>query len=385
MALGGIAIGTMALIVVLSSFNGLSGLIKSLYNSFDADITISAQRGKTFQPIGAQFDSIRHLKGIRYFNEVMQDKAMLIYNDRQSGAILKGVGDDFEPMMHFDTMVHDGSFILERNGQDYGIFGMGVAHRIGVGLSNADYYSVTCYAPKRGLFATPNPADAITEKHLFPAGTFSINDDFDSHYVIVSLNFARSLFDYHDSSVTSVEIGLSKNADAGAIKSQIRKILGGGYSVKDRYEQNELIFKTLKSEKLWTFIILVFILIIATFNIVGSLSMLMLDKEKDVDTLLKMGAELSLVRKIFLYEGALITVIGACTGILLGTVICLVQIYFKIVPIGQGFIIDSYPVKLEAADYLYVLAATIIIGIVSSWYPVRAFAAQRLMKDGKQA
>lgn len=382
-ALGGIAIGTMALIIVLSSFNGLSDLIKSLYNSFDADITITARKGKTFQPIGAKFDSIRHVNGVKYFNEVMQDKAMLIYNDRQSGAILKGVSSSFEPMTQFDTLVHDGSFILHKSGQNYGIFGEGVAHRIGVGLTNADYYSVTCYAPKRGLFAVANPADAVTEMHLFPAGTFSINDDFDSHYVIVSLDFARALFDYHNSSASSVEIGLAKTADAGKVKSEIRKILGTDFLVKDRYEQNELIFKTLKSEKLWTFIILVFILIIATFNIVGSLSMLMLDKEKDMDTILKMGADLSLVRKIFLYEGALITLIGACTGILLGTIICLIQIYFKVIPIGQGFVIDSYPVKLQATDYLYVFLCTVAIGIVASWYPVRTFATPRPMKERK--
>jgi len=231
------------------------------------------------------------------------------------------------------------------------------------------------------LNSTANPADAIIEKHLFPAGTFSINDDFDEHFVIVSINFARTLFDFQDSSVSSIEIGLAKSGNSEEIETRIKNILGPDFAVKDRFEQNELVFKTLKSEKLWTFIILVFILIIATFNIVGSLSMLILDKEKDIDILWKMGVDISTVKRIFIYEGLLITFIGACIGIALGTIVCLIQIYFKIVPIGQGFVIDAYPVKLQLLDYIYVFLSVFIIGILSSWYPVRTFAAQRLKKN----
>jgi lipoprotein-releasing system permease protein len=379
-ALGGIAVGTMALIIVLSAFNGISDLVKSLYNSFGAEIRITAVKGKTFQPIGAKFDSIRHLKEIKYVNNVLQDKALLIYNDRQTNAILKGVSPTFEPMMQFDTLVHNGSFFLRKGGLDYGVFGTGIARRLGVGESNTDYLSVACYAPKRGLESTPNPTDAIIEKHLFPAGTFSINDDFDYNYIIVSIDFARQIFDYKDSSVTSIEISPAKGANIDDVKSKIKSILGSEYNVKDRFEQNELIFKTLKSEKLWTFIILVFILIIATFNIVGSLSMLILEKEKDIDILWKMGADIYSVRKIFLYEGMLITFIGASIGIILGTAICLIQIYFKLVPIGPGFIIDAYPVKLQIMDYVYIFGSVIVIGLLSSWYPVRAFTSQRLGK-----
>ena len=379
-ALGGIAIGTMALIIVLSVFNGLSALVKSMYNSFGADIRITAVKGKTFQPIGTKFDSIRHFKDVKYYNEVMQDKALLIYNDKQSGVILKGVSNTFEPMMQFDTLIHDGTFTLQKGGLDYGVFGRGIAHQLDIGVSNADYYSVACYAPKRGLQSSPNPTDAITEKHLFPAGTFSINEDFDVHYAIVSINFARALFDYQDSSVTSLEIGLAKGANMDEVKGKIKNMLGSDFAVKDRFEQNEIVFKTLKSEKLWTFIILIFILIIATFNIVGSLSMLILDKEKDIDILWKMGVDISSVQKIFLYEGLLITLIGTCLGILLGTIICMIEIYFKVVGIGQGFVVDAYPVKLQLMDYLYIFISVLTIGFFSSWYPVRAFASQRVKK-----
>jgi len=379
-ALGGIAIGTMALIIVLSAFNGISNLVQSLYNSFGPDISITASKGKIFQPTGAQFNSVKHINGVKYFSEVMQDKALLKYNDQQSFAVIKGVSNSFEAMTQFDTLIRDGAFTLSHGGLDYGVFGKGIAYQLGLGVSNADYYSVTCYSIKRGLKSTPDPRDAIIEKHLFPSGTFSINDDFDFRYVITSINFARQLFDYQDSSVTAIEIGLAKGANPNEVKNKIKNILGPDYLVKDRFEQNELLFKTLKSEKLWTFIILVFILIIATFNIVGSLSMLILDKEKDIDILWKMGVDMNTVKKIFMYEGMLITLIGALGGLALGTIICLVQIYFKVVSFSKGFLIDAYPVSLQVTDYLYVFTAVIVIGFLASWYPVRVFTSKGAVK-----
>ena len=380
-ALGGIAIGTMALIIVLSAFNGLSDLVQSLYNSFGADIQITAVKGKTFIPNSPKFQSIKKMEGVKYFTEVMQDKALLKFDDQQTLAILKGVGADFVPMTNFDTLIRDGSFSLEKGGVDCGIFGKGIAYQLGVGQSNADYLSVTCYAPKRGFKqSSPDPEGAITEKHLFPAGTFSINDEFDYRYVIVSLPFARDLFDYHDSSVTSVEIGLAKNANTDKVKEQIAGMLGNDFSVKGRFEQNELLFKTLKSEKLWTFIILVFILVIATFNIVGSLSMLILDKEKDIDILSNMGADMGMIQKIFMFEGMLITFVGTLIGLALGTAICLVQIIFKPIRFNEGFVVSSYPVSLQFTDYLSVLATVLVIGLLASWYPVRVFASKEVKK-----
>ncbi|HTB07083.1 MAG TPA: FtsX-like permease family protein [Bacteroidia bacterium] len=380
-ALGGIAIGTMALIIVLSAFNGISNLVQSLYNSFGTDIQITAVKGKTFIPNGPKFQSVKQLQDVKYFTEVMQDKALLKYDDQQSLAVLKGVSTDFVPMTHFDTLVRDGSFSLNKGGVDCGIFGRGIASQLGIGQTNSDYYSATCYAPKRGFtHSSPNPEDAITEKHLFPAGTFSINDDFDYRYVVVSLAFARDLFDYHDSSVTSVEIGLAKNANTDKVKQQIAGILGSDFMVKDRFEQNELLFKTLKSEKLWTFIILVFILIIATFNIVGSLSMLILDKEKDIDILYNMGADMGSIQKIFMFEGMLITFIGTLIGLTLGTLICLIQIEFKVIHFNQGFVVDAYPVSLQLVDYLSVFGAVLVIGLLASWYPVRVFASKEVKK-----
>lgn len=378
-ALGGIAVSTMALIIVLSAFNGISNLVKSLYNSFGSDIQITAVKGKTFLPTGAHFDSVRHLKIVKYFNETMQDKALLKYGDQQVLAYIKGVGDNFAAMTHFDTLIREGKFYLKNGDSYYGEFGIGVADQLGINYSDENYIAVSCYAPKRGLEnSSINPEDAITQMHLYRSGVFSINDDFDSRYVITSIDFARQLFDYHDSSVTAVEIGLTNPSASAKTQEQIKSILGNGFLVKNRFQQNELLFKTLKSEKLWTFIILAFILVIATFNIVGSLSMLIIDKQKDIAILHNMGAEIKSVQKIFMYEGVLITVLGAAIGLILGTIICYLQIKFKLIPMTGNFVVDAYPVSLQASDYISILACVLVIGFIASWYPVRVFTAKKI-------
>lgn len=378
-ALGGIAISTMALIIVLSTFNGISDLVKSLYNSFGADIEITAVKGKTFLPTGSQFEALHHLNGIKYVDETMQDKALLKYGDQQVLANIKGVGSNFAAMTHFDTLIREGKYYLKDGDSYYGEFGIGVADKLGINSSDQNYTPVSCYAPKRGLENNSlNPEDAITQLPLYRSGIFSINDDIDTRYVIVSINFARQLFDYHDSSVTSLEIGLVNPAASASVKKQIKDLLGNDYAVKDRFEQNELLFKTLKSEKLWTFIILVFILIIATFNIVGSLSMLIIDKQKDISILHNMGAEIKSIQKIFMYEGILITVLGTVIGLLLGAIICIIQIKFKLVAMSGNFVVDAYPVSLQVSDFAGILICALVIGFFASWYPVRIFTAKKL-------
>jgi len=380
-AIGGIALATGALIVLLSGFNGISDLVRSLYNSFGADIQITAVKGKTFIPNGPKFESVKHINGVKYFSEVMRDKALLTYNGQQTLAVLKGVSTDFRGMTQFDTLMRSGNFFLQRGSFDYGVFGRGVADQLNLTETNIDYISIACYAPKRGLKTGPNPTDAITELHIFPAGVFSINDDFDYRYVIVSLPFARQLFDYPDSSVTSVEIGLAKNANLDETKQKIKETLGSDYLVKDRTEQNEMLFRTLKTEKLLTAIILALVMIIATFNIVGSLSMLILDKEKDINILWNMGANMQTVRRIFLFEGMLITLVGIAIGLIIGTLLCLAQMYFKFVHIGNGgFVVNAYPMRLLFTDYLAIFAAVLLVGFLSSWYPVRVFASKNAQK-----
>jgi lipoprotein-releasing system permease protein len=378
-ALGGIAICTMALIIVLSAFNGISDLVKSLYNSFGADIEITAVKGKTFIPTGPRFDSIRHIKDVKYFDETMQDKALLKYGDQQVLACIKGVGNDFAPMTHFDTLIRKGNYYLKNGDLYYGELGIGVADKLGMNSSDENTTAIACYAPKRGLEnSSVNPEDAITQMHLYRSGIFSINDEFDTRYVVVSIDFARQLFDYTDKSVTSIEIGLADPAASEKIQENLKTILGDDFVVRNRFEQNELLFKTLKSEKLWTFIILAFILIIATFNIVGSLSMLIIEKQKDIAILHNMGAEIKSVQNIFMYEGVLITVLGATIGLVLGTLVCLVQIQFKLIPMSGGFVVDAYPVSIQLSDYISILSCVLLIGFIASWYPVRAFTTRKI-------
>jgi lipoprotein-releasing system permease protein len=380
-ALGGIAIGSMALIIVLSAFNGISNLVRSLYNSFGADIQITAVKGKTFIPNGPKFESIKHYEGVNYVTQVMQDRALLSVNGKQTLTMIKGVSKDFRAMTQFDTLMRQGKFSLQQGQLDYGVFGRGIGYTLNIGQTNEDYTSITCYAPKRGIQqGSANPEDAITEKHIFPAGIFSINDEFDYGYVISSIDFTRSLFDYQDSSVSSIEVGLAKNADVGQVKQKIKEALGPDFKVKDREEQNDKLFRTLKTEKLLTFIILAMVLVIATFNIVGSLSMLILDKEKDIDILWKMGVDNNSIQRIFLFEGLLITFAGAAIGLIIGTAICVIQIKFKLIRFNQGFVVDAYPVSLQLSDYLNVFVAVFVIGLFSSWYPVRVFASKGIKK-----
>lgn len=322
-SIGGICIGTMALIIVLSGFNGLSDLVKSLYNSFNADIRITHKQGKMFQLYDMEIQRLKKMKGVRFYTEVLEENALLKYNDQQCLASIRGVSDDYQKMTRFDTLVKEGNFILKSGPQNMAVIGKGISYLLNVGPGEV-LTPVSVYAPKRGISTSLNPEDGFNKQHIYVSGVFSINDDFDYKYALVSIDFARRVFDYTNE-VSAVELGLSPGVNAELIKKQISDMLGKKFIVKNKYEQNELLFKTLKSEKLWTFIILVFIMVVATFNVIGSLTMLIIEKKKDIGVLWNMGADLGLIQRIFLIEGTLITLIGIFSGLLLGTLICLGQ------------------------------------------------------------
>lgn len=372
--MAGICIGTMALIIVLSAFNGLSDLVQSLYNSFDADIEITVKHGKTFSPNSIEIQSIKKLEGIAFFTEVMEGNALLKFNDKQCIATIKGVSGDFEMMSNFDSLVSEGEFNLNKNNI---VIGKGISYILQNGPNDV-FTPISIYAPKRGNVSTFDAEGGLNELKAYAAGAFSINDEFDYKYVIMNINKARELFDYTNE-VTSIELGLKKNVDKEKVQQQINSILGGNYEIKNRQQQNALLYKTLKSEKLWTFIILVFILIIATFNVIGSLTMLIIEKKKDITILNDMGADIQLIRRIFLMEGLLITIIGAVLGLILGTFVCWLQIKFSLVRFTEGYVVDAYPIKLEIADFMTVLAVVLLIGFFAAWYPVRIFTKRHLV------
>lgn len=373
----GVMVGTMALIIVLSVFNGFESLVKSLFNSFDPDLKITLVEGKTFNPAEIDKDRIKQLTGVIRYTEVLEETALLKYQSRQAIVTLKGVGEDFGKFSGLDSMVVHGNLLLENGDYDYIVLGYGVAYLLGANL-NDQQEPISVFAPRRkGNFGT-FPEQAFTNRALFPSGIFSIQQDFDSRYALVPLRFAREIFDY-DTDVSSIEIGLQRGASAETIKKTIQQLVGQRYHVKDRYEQQELLYKIMKSEKLAIFLILSFILFIATFNIIGTLSMLILEKKKDIAVLHSMGASKKLIRRIFFTEGLLITLAGALAGMLLGALVCWIQIQFGIVPLQAGsetgtFVIDAYPVQMQAMDFLKVLLIILIIGVPASWIPAQRIA-----------
>jgi lipoprotein-releasing system permease protein len=371
-----ISIGTAALVIILSALNGLTGLVESLYNSFDADVRITVAEGKVFDPKAPAFAQLKNVKGVKFYTEVLEENALLKYNDFQCLATIKGVGPEFVNMTHFDTLVREGSYTLYAGNADHAVLGIGLAYTLNVNLGDLSS-PLSVYAPKRGNVTSINPEDAFNEEKAMVAGIFSINDDFDKRYALVPLDFARRLLDYTNE-VSAVELSLVPGAKADDVQEEIQQLLGDKYVVKNRYQQNELLFKTLKSEKLWTFIILVFILVIATFNVIGSLTMLIVEKKKDIGILWNMGADIKLIRRIFLVEGMLITLIGALIGLALGLIICWLQIQFKLVRFSEGYVVDSYPVIIQLSDLGLILLVVMLIGLFSAWYPVRVFTKRHL-------
>jgi len=236
---------------------------------------------------------------------------------------------------------------------------------------------VSVYCPKRGTSASINPEDAFNEEKCYATGFFSINDDFDFTYGLMNYETARGLLQYPANSVTALEIALKPNADVDAVKNEIQKIAGNKFQIKNKYEQNDVLFKTLKTEKLWTFIILAFVLLIATFNIIGALTMLIIEKKKDVQTLSAMGADVSLIRKIFMTEGLMIIFIGASIGVLIGYALCLLQQHFGFVTFEEGYIVDAYPIEVRFSDFVLIMATVLCTGFIAAIYPIRIFTKQK--------
>lgn len=376
----GIIVGTMALVIVLSVFNGFNSLIESLFSNFDPDLKITASRGKMFDPSDEQFADIRNLPGVIHYAEVIEEVALLKYNNQQYVATIKGVPPNYARYTNIDTLIIDGAFMLEDENMDYAVVGQGVAFNLGLGLSFVD--PIRLFVPKKGAQTSVNPARALNFDYIFPAGVFSVLEEIDSRYMIVPFGFAARLFET-EQQITAVELGIDSNINAGRLQNQIQKILGDGFEVKNKYQQHDLIYKTMQSEKWAAYLILAFILVIASFNMLGSLSMLIIDKKEDLFILRGMGADSKLIRRIFLYEGWLITFIGAVIGSLLGVFISWLQIRFGLVTLpGAGsFIISAYPVKIIFSDILLIAGIVLAIGFIASWYPVRFISQKYLMHE----
>jgi lipoprotein-releasing system permease protein len=376
----GVTIGTMVLIIVLSVFNGLEDMVNSLFSTFDPDLEVRISRGKVFVPTLDQLKALDEIEGIAVYSPVLEENALLHYDEKQYIATVKGVNENYPDITGLDSVMWDGSFLLkERNGRPYAVVGLGVANNLGIGLSFIS--PLIIYVPER-VGRVTNPADAFVRKVIFPSGIFSIEQEYDSRYVYVPIDVMRELLMYNDE-ISSLEIKFTEGTKAEDVQPAVEKLFGPAYTIKNKYQQQEIFYKVMKSERLAIFFILTFILIIASFNIIGSLTMLIIEKERDISVLRNLGADNKLIKKIFIFEGWMISILGAVTGLLLGFIICWLQQKYGLVKLqGETLIMDAYPVTMNVIDFLAVLGTVLFIGYIAAWYPAQ-YMSRKYLKNEK--
>lgn len=379
----GVALATLALICTLSVFNGFQDLVATLFTAFDPQLKIVATTGKVFDAQDPRIQNIRQMPEVAVFSESLEDNAMVQYKGRQIMVTLKGIQDNFNELTAIDSILFGrGNMVLADEVVDYVIPGAELVSVLGTGVRFVDPLEV--YAPKRGAkINVANPTTSFESGLLYSSGlVFAVNQQkYDASYMLVSLEFARELFQY-DTEVSSIELKLKDEADTDQVKRTLQQQLGEGFQVLDRYEQQSDTFRIMEVEKLISYIFLTFILLIACFNVIGSLSMLIIDKRADVVTLRNLGADNQLISRIFLFEGCLISLFGALIGIVLGLTLCLVQQEFGLIGLGGtgegSFIIDAYPVSVHLQDVILVFITVWVVGFLSVWYPVR-YLSRRLL------
>ena len=370
----GVALATLALVCTLSVFNGFHDLIAGFFTHFDPDLKVETIKGKTFTPDTAALARLRALPEVEVVSLTLEDNAMAKYKGQQVMVTVKGVDDEFQALTHIEEILYGNpEFKLYDEVADYGVLGIQLMYTLGTGFD--PYDPVEVYAPRRGAKVNlSNPMASFRRQPLYLTGNvLNINDArYASSYIVTSLDYARQLFDY-ETEVSAIEVRLSPKAHAARAKQDIASIMGEGYTVKDRYEQQAATFKVVEIEKFVTYLFLCFILMVACFNIISSVSMLILDKQANADTLKSLGATDSFVARIFMYEGNLIALLGAVIGLVLGVVLCLLQQEFGIIGLGGSgqFVVDAYPVRVKLTDLLLVLVSVVTVSAVSVWLPIK--------------
>ena len=367
-----VAVVTAALIIILSAMNGLTDLVKTLYNSFHPEIRITAVKGKTFILDSSDVIAIKKLTNVVWYNEIVDENVLVENEDRQLKVTMRGVSDDYVKDTRFDTTVRQGNYDLHPNGRTGAVVGSEIGARLNLG----ELSPLSIYVPKRDRSLSIDfdnlDENPFNKDLVYVSGLYSVSSDFDGKYVILPIDKVRELMDYTKES-TSAEIGVKTGTDPDEVVEQVQKILGTKYLVQNRYSQNELLFNTLKSEKVWTFMILLFILLIATFNTIGSLTLLIIEKKKDIGVLWSMGADTTILRRIFFTEGLLISVTGTLIGSLLGLGLCFLQQRFGFIQLTPGFVIEAYPIRVALKDILLIIASVTAIGLLAAWYPVQVY------------
>ncbi len=364
----GVAVGTMALVIVLSVFNGLEDLIRSLHNFFDPELKIEAVIGKSFEVDDAFLSGIKNTEGVAILTQVIEDDAYVKFKDSEMIVKLKGVDENFIEHHRIDERIVQGQLKLKENGINYALIGRGVQYALSI-HQMTNMYAMQFYYPKRGKVSSINPGDLYRHKGILPAGVFAIEKQYDISYVFVPLDFAIDLLDYGNRR-TSIEIKVKEGYDIETVKQNLKHTLGDKFRVLTSEELHSSFLKVLKVEKLFVFIIFSLILAVASFNIFFSLTMLAIEKKKDIAILYSFGATNKLIRKIFIMEGAIISFIGAVVGLIIGLLVCVAQQQFGIVSMGmQTAVLEAYPVKMLFPDFLYTALSIIIITLLASFRP----------------
>ena len=382
-SVAGVAVGTMALVIVLSVFNGFHDLVASLFTNFDPQIEVVPVKGKTTNADAPELDRIRHLDFVDVATDVVEDQAIAVYGDRQRMVTVMGVDENFDQLTNIsDILYGDGDFTLRVANLYFGVPGIRLAQDLGLGARWADYLKI--YAPvRRGqLTDLDTPTDGfVVDSLLSPGVVYAVNQNkYDRDRIITSIYFARQLFD-QDGMLSSLQLRLKPGTDLSTAKKEIKAAAGEKFRVLDRFEQQADTFRIMQIEKVLAYVFLTFILIVACFNIISSLSMLIIDKKNDINTLHNLGANDRQIQSIFLYEGRIISAVGALIGIGLGLALCGLQQAFGFVKMGESsgtFIVNAYPVSVHYWDVLVVFVTVILIGWAASWIPARRLRKQIL-------
>ena len=376
----GVALATLALVCTLSVFNGFQELAETFFTAFDPELKITPSRGKVFDGQDSRVRSLLGWPEVEVYSESVEDNAMVQYMGRQCMVVIKGVEKNFDRLTPIDSILYGrGELILQDEVAAYAIPGIQLISILGSSLRFARPYEV--YAPKRGVKVNmANPSSSFVKENLFSTGlVFAVNQDkYDASYILTSVAFARKLFQY-TTEVSAINLKLVDGVDTRSVQSRMRKALGEDFIVQNRYEQQTDTYRVMEIEKLISYIFLTFILAIACFNVIGSLSMLIIDKREDVVTLRNLGATDRQIVRIFLLEGRMISLVGAVAGICLGILLCLLQQTFGFISLGGGdFVVDAYPVSVHASDVLIIFVTVIVVGFLSVWYPVHYFSKRLL-------
>lgn len=367
----GIAISSMALIVVLSVYNGIGTLTQSLFNIFDPELKIEATEGKTFHLDDIAYNDIISLPTVSYASPIVEENMWITYKERNKIATVRGVADNYAAMTGIDTMLHLGRFELTNSQSNQSIvMGLGVYYELGINSYDA-HVPLGIHIPKRNAAIGGLSFErAFNSEYALTTGAFNIQDDFDRKYILANIDFVRQLMNYTYDEVSWIAINVLHPDDLSSTKAEIQRLLGKGYTVKDRFDQQPLYYKIFKSERMAIFLVAALIVLISTLNLISSLSLLIIDKRKDIKTLKCMGANKHLIRTTFFTEGLLIALVGVLSGMAAGFVVCLLQQEFGIIKMGENFVVSSFPVAMRAVDFVAVFVLVSLLSLVAITYSV---------------